>query len=416
MLTAARITLVVLFLIAAPVRASILDQLGLTQLKQQLGRDVPTGRNVEVGHVVGSESTTYLPNVKDARFKAVHFIPHSGDGDVHGHAQGTCAMIYGAEGLAHGVTDVHVFAVRDWFGRAYLNVGLPQPQLRDGIRLFNHSWISDPPGNAAQVLYRVDDIIERRGVIMVAAVNNNARSRIPALLASAYNTISVGHYEGKSSGGRTRVDGADRCKPDLVAPGGLTSFATAAVTGMTARLIETADAMGAETNAAKPEVIKAVLLAGCEKPSGWTNDPEHPLADHYGAGRIRIDNSYHLLRHGPTEGVRITSRYGWQYPTMQKAQRAQWLFDAPAGGGEVSIVAVWHRRVEGGLRMADVDLQLQHIDDAGEARVVGASRSKVDNVEHVYLKALAPGRYVLTASRVDQLDEAWPVAVAWRVE
>lgn len=404
---------ILLFAPVAHAEQSILDQLGLAQLKRELGPDVPTGRGIEVGHVEGLDASAYMPDTGDQRFEQVNFIAASGTGASDGHATATCGMIYGSEGLARGVTDVHMFAVRDWLGDGYLRVGKRFDPPRSGIRVFNHSWISDPPGVAAvHVLRRVDEVIDKRGVIMVVGVNNRAASRLPALLGSAYNVIAVGHYDGDSSGGRTRIDGEGRCKPDVVAPGGLTSFATAAVTGMVARLLETADTMGGD--AARPQVIKAALLAGCAKTANWSNSEQHPLAEHVGAGRVRIDRSYNVLRRGPLEGRRITSRYGWVFAQIGDAPH-QWSFDAPAGAGEASIVAVWHRRAAP-AKLGDIDLVLYRLDEQGVRHVERASRSKVDNVEHIYLPRLEPGRYVLEAQRLDDADESCPVAIAWRME
>ena len=103
-------------------------------------------------------------------------------------------------------------------------------------RLYTHSWIAPATAGYEDILRRIDYLADVRGVVMVVGVNNGAGNPVPPLLASAYNTISVGQWDGHSSGGYTTVEGAGRCKPEIVAPGGLTSFATPVVAAVVARL------------------------------------------------------------------------------------------------------------------------------------------------------------------------------------
>ena len=46
---------------------------------------------------------------------------------------------------------------------------------------------------------------------------------------------------------------------------------------------------------------------------------------------------------------------------------------------------------------------------------VARSVSRVDNVEHVYLKRLDAGTYDIEISRTDALSELWDFALAWRI-
>jgi hypothetical protein len=61
--------------------------------------------------------------------------------------------------------------------------------------------------------------------------------------------------------------------------------------------------------------------------------------------------------------------------------------------------------------MADFDLALMGTDGQ-----VAISASKIDNVEHVYVKKLAAGKYRIVLTRHDALPESWDVAVCWRIE
>jgi hypothetical protein len=407
-------------------------QLGLDVIGQTLERaQQPLGRGVVVGHVEGSPVSQYLSRVADRQFQGVRFFAQSRRSKAHDHAHATARMIYGNVGLAPGVTKVYCYASRHWIGEGCLQLGIPEaPKTIAGqVRVMNHSWISHALGTQ-EVLRRADYVIDQQDVVMVAGVNNGAGSAVPSLLASAYNAIAVGNWSGDSSGGYTRLDGIGRCKPDLVAPGGKTSYATPVVTAMVARLLEVADGMGASSDAHRAEVIKAVLMAGADKPQGDKRDEGRPLSDRYGAGRVRFDRSYYLITQGPILPGVVDSRYGWGFVNVLPGEqgRATWTVNIPENveAAQVSIVAVWHRRIDGRTmrhpqtrylwwndtpRMADFDLALMGTDGQ-----VAISASKIDNVEHVYVKKLAAGKYRIVLTRHDALPESWDVAVCWRIE
>ena len=408
---------VMVLLIAAEVPL-INRQLGLDVLKAALGKQQPTGRGVVVGHVEGAPVSRYMPRVEDRQFRRVKFIPESGRSQAHDHAHATARMIYGSVGLAPGVSRVHCYASRDWLGGACLGLGTPYPPKPGPAKVMNHSWISHA-GGVEDVLRRADYLVDQHDVILVAGVNNGGGTAVPSLLASAYNAIAVGNWQGDSSSSYTLHDGKGRCKPDLVAPGGKTSYATPVVTAMAARLLE-----GAQGDAQRAQVIKAVLMAGADKPDGWKREVGRPLSKFYGAGRVRLDQSYYMLQNGPASG-RIDTRYGWGFVKVEAGASATWELSLPGAAKEISIVAVWHRRIDGQTTtdvltarpiwqstatMADFDLAFS------ESHELAASRSRIDNVEHIYVKDLAAGKYRLELSREDELDEAWEAAVAWRIE
>lgn len=417
---------------------SINHQLGLDVIGESLPRSQqPLGRGVVVGHVEGSPTSQYLPRVGDRQFRGVRFVAQSGRSKAHNHAHATAKMIYGNVGLAPGVTQVHCYASQHWIGEGCLQLGIPQaPKIMPGqVRVMNHSWISHAMGTQ-EVLRRVDYVIDQQNVVMVAGVNNGGNTPVPSLLASSYNAIAVGNWSGDSSAGYTKLDGVGRCKPDLVAPGGKTSYATPVVTAMVARLLEVADGMGTTSDAHQAQVIKAVLMAGADKPEGWQHDPGHPLSGHYGAGRVRFDRSYYLLTQGPIPPGAVDKRYGWGFLSVGPGKpgepggsgEATWTFQIPqtVEATEVSIMAVWHRKIDGRVlltprtrhlwwndtpRMADFDLALM-----GAEGQVALSASRIDNVEHVYVKKLGAGEYRIVLTRLDALAEPWEVAVCWRIE
>ena len=415
---------------ARPKAPPLAEAVGLKRLRRELRGLMPTGRGIVTGHVAGGPADKYMPAISPRRGRSRRYVAKSGPSKDSGHARSTASMVYGRGGLASGVTEVHCFSASHWMGAGCLRAGTTGFPSAGAVRVFNHSWIARPKLETAPlVLRRLDYMIDSQDVVVVVGVDNNRDRPPPPFLSGAYNTISVGNWFGRSSGGYTLVEEPGRCKPDLVAPGGTVSSSTPVVTGAVTCLLEVADRMRAE--ARRAEVVKAVLMAGAEKPPDWARAPGKPLAEHYGAGRLRIDRSYHILRRGPVEPGPVASRYGWSFRTVGFGDKAVWQFDCPAPLGEASVILTWHRRIYGrterdpftgedrhvvGPRMANFDLALVRVDDDGQVETVAVSDGQVDNVEHVYIKQMPAGRYKLEVSRRDMLNEAWDFAVAWRLE
>jgi hypothetical protein len=408
----------------------IREVIGLDRLEQRLGARTPTGKGIVVGHVEGAVGD-YMPNVASERFTGVDFTANNGDSKANGHTDATATIIYGPGGLAPGVTEVQVFAANPWMQDSLLGVGTNRRPTDTHIRLFNHSWVGGTDTAATrEALRRVDELVDAHDVIVVCGVNNGRETEVPALLSSAYNAIAVGQVAGQNSGGYTRMEVAGRGKPDIIAPHGKTSFSTPIVTAVIARLLQAADTMQ-DTDAARAEVIKAVLLAGATKPRGWTQAEGHPLDSHFGAGTVRIDRSYDILAADTVQPGKVNQRAGWSFTTVQSGDDQVYTFDVPGDMGAASFMLVWHRRITaiptrdrrtGAAlsmslpRMANFDLRLVHTDDQGKASDVAVSTSKVDNVEHIFLPALPHGRYELHVTRLDESDEAWDAAMAFIID
>ncbi len=446
--------------------------IGLAQAQQRWEQQTPIGRGIVVGQVEGNPGN-YTPNLRSDRYGKIDFVPRSGESEPFGHAEAVAKKLYGRGGLAPGITEVHSFASSHWLSQGFLKAGTGEaPPLDDRPRLYTHSWISPLEGRPGEdVLRRVDYLIDTADVLMCVGVNNGRDTPVPPLLGSAYNVIAVGALNGNSSGGYTRFEGEGRCKPDVVAPGGLTSFATPVTAAVVARLLEAADQMadspdpqaevdraaikhvgddqtegevdatpqshGARHPAARAEVIKAVLMAGAIKPEGWKREAGKPLDAHLGAGVVRFDHALEILRGGQCAPGTVRQRYGWDFGTAGHDQTRSYVFDVRQNLGPASIMLVWNRRIDGRTiivmpqgatqpmkgwvhtpRLADFDLRLVEIDDAGQEVEMQLSASRIDNVEHVYLPVLVPGRYRLDVIRRadDAPDEAWDYALAWRVE
>jgi len=418
--------------------------LGIEAAEARLGEAVPTGRGVDFAHVEG-QSNAYLPRVDDARFEGVAISGKSGQASVSGHAQSTAAILYGRQGLAPGVTDVSAYSTGGW-ARDVLRVGAGVGPAELSPRVQTHSWIAAQHPMSDELLARVDRMIDANDRLVVAGVNNGRNTPVPVLLASSFNAIAVGTAQGNgaSSAGPTGGSWPGRSKPDVAGAMGLTSFATPQVAAVVARLVEAAESMPFYVeDADRSEVIKAVLLAGASKPWGWRQPDGRPLHPRYGAGVAHLDNSLRVLSGGPAEaGVRgEAERFGWWFGELLPGEHATFKVAVEAGDGPLSAVVVWHRRIEaetrlqtrGGQRraewewaegLADFDL-LASLEPAegGQGRVLGLSRSKVDNVEHVFVPAGELGAGVVrldvirprAGGRGEGAKGPWEAAVAWRI-
>lgn len=417
--------------------------IGWINAKDRLQADMPMGRGIAVGQVEGNLQTGYLANTQHRDLPGTGFIPESGKSKLNGHATNVATYIAGPQSAGQGVRSVHAWTVNDWITSGYLNTGTTEnPKADHPARVFNHSWIAPKSSSAPIVLRRVDYQIDTQDVLVVAGVNNEL-GEIPDLLASAYNTISVGSTMGKHSDALTTTEGEGRSKPEIVAPGNLTSWSTGVVTGVCAALLEYADRIveeddqGSNKNAAKSEVIKAALFAGAQRNNNWAPQEGESLDRMFGVGVVDIDRALVILDGGHIEPDKPTKqRYGWSFATIDPARLKTYTFTIDQPQGESGIALVWHRRVLGGkvnlineatgdsreiwnptAFVPNLNLGLIKIDADGNETLIAKSASEVDNLELIHLPQLDPGQYALRIVRApDDTKMAWDYAIAWRIE
>ncbi len=277
-----------------------------------------------------------------------------------------------------------------------------------------------------EILRRFDYAIQQDGFVAVVGLNNFSTNPVPALMAHAYNAISVGVPSGNHSTGGTTFDVAGRIKPEIVAPSAFyaVSYSCGTVSGAAALLLQTADASpGLVTARKQSEVIKALLLAGATKWSlpGWTRTPTQPLDLVYGAGLLNIQNSYHLLvagEQGPSGSTTVSNR-GWDFAPASTSP-AHYFFDVPAGQTltNFSVILTWNRKVTDSnpgsgftptVSVADMNLRLYSASGFTLGTLLDSSVSTIQNVEHVFT-SLGPGRYAL---EVTSDKTGFDYALAW---
>ncbi len=414
--------------LAPTLRADSRAAVGLTALRAEFP-DLPTGSNltlllgdftsantnnawaVEPAGELAGRTIRYLP----ARRRPPRFSPH---------ATGVGTTIAGStRGLLPELATL-VSVHSETYCSDILNVGRDLAPVKPQWDLEVHTWNWSDETHSLELIRRMDWWVDTKGITVVEALPNGRETRLPLVFISGYNVITVGVSSGTHSSGTTAVEGAGRTKPDLVVSAAYTSGATPVV-GASAGLLIAKAKLAPELAAARdPRVVKALLLAGATKepiPS-WVHTPTQPLDEHYGAGELNIANSYRALVSGrriPGPAVAPCAG-GWDHGTTGSGG---YVIEVPEGrSAQFSVALTWHRRVtpEAGWRdfpcaLADLNLRLSR---AGEGPapgpLVAASRSAIDNVEHLYLPELPPGRYVLEVAGQPGVEYglAWHGAVA----
>ena len=440
------------------------DRIAFTDARRRLGDAMPDGARVRLGLVEGGAGA-YAPDPASGMLRGLNLVTASGDSDPSGHATMTATLLAGRSGLVGEPVELRVWSVADWMGSGFLNAGTPDPPAWTprSPQVFSHSWIGTDTGQAAQVLRRVDHVIDRHDVVMAVGVNNGRDTPVPTMLSSAHNVIAVGVASGNSSGGLTQIEGRGRVKPDIVAPTGTTSEATPLVAGAAALLIERAEVLDAENppspgglsyaDARRAETIKAALLASARKSPRWSNSPEQPLDAHLGAGVLDVDQALRVIEAGQTApGGKMRRGRGHSFGALGPGEAHEFVLEPGGALKDLTFALTWHRRVLGVVVSlepkaaaadatvpldelerpvprtgwvpvpvtTDFDLSFVRVADDGTTDLVDFSRSRVDNVELLRLRRLPAGTYRLVVSRGESPEGAaapdlWDYAMAWTI-
>lgn len=439
------------------------DEIGRDDLVARLGATAPTGVNVGIGQVEASESAgNFGPNRLLAEFVGKAFTDMSGASGNSGHATFVGQNAYGSTtSIAPGVNRIWVYEAGSFAQGANLSYGNPStlPLVAPGsLRIFNHSWIGSFGNVTAdnEVLRRADYSMNRDDTLFVCGENNGTGSAMSSLMSCGYNGIAVGLTSGGHSAGdvATGVDGTGRMKPELVAPGQFTSFSTPVVSAAAALMYETTNTLpySSNTNRRKGVTIKSALMCGATHSATWQNQTPtsgpnrgitvKPIDPIYGAGTVNVDRSHRILTgleataSSTATSAAVASAQplsSWDYETYAPGTQRHYRIDLNAAA-DVSVLLAWNRapgtqwtsgsapgvlnlRLE--LKKVIAGVPTSITGDAGiglfaSGNVVSASA--VDNVEHLYIKALSAGSYVLSVTRDDVLSISAGSAVSWFVD
>lgn len=427
----------------------IFEEIGYNDLIARLGADAPSGAGIGVGQVEAALNGAYGPNQSDSEFDGVFFTPYSGTPGTSSHATTVAKNYYGSvTSVAPGITDVHLWEANSWIGTGFLNYGtssLPAaPPL--GMNVFNLSFVGETSVDAV-LLRRADYSSNAYGTLYVVGVNNGSSSTTPPLFAGMYHGISVGLSNGEHGSNDQSTDVGPRMKPEMVAPRDFTSYATPVVAACAALLYETVETdptLAANSFAKRAQVMKSILMTGATHSPTWTNNPEdsgidrgvtvRPLDEIYGAGVVQIDRAHQILtgyeQDGSSGSVPEEPNIdgpGWDWEYVSDGESVFYRFELSEPAEEVIFTATWHRQVPSNftsnILVPDIDLHLWQISDGALIDLVGAdssvfgdgnvrSSSLVDNVEHIYVRDLAAGEYVLEMVRTNS-GSASRGAIAW---
>ncbi|MBT7983587.1 MAG: hypothetical protein HN584_13580 [Akkermansiaceae bacterium] len=361
------------------------------------------------------------------------------------HALAVGKRFFSNESIVPWVPLVDVYSANQWVYADYLRTGSSLPPKTEESFVQNHSWISYGYNNETnpsevdniisihnEAVRRFDYAIIRDQFIACVGLNNGANTTVPSILSSSYNAISVGNTNGSHSRGQTvsgidmgtgniEHDGPGRTKPDIVANDNSTSACTPQVSSAVTFLIGIAKAKHKE-NALLPEVMKALIMAGASKKefNNWSRNKEMPIDPVLGAGKINLQNSYHILIAEEQEPESISSNYGWDFGSIDKSSEAFYYIKLEENVSEASFSLNWNRVIRSAEwldgnpyseSIADMKLELYRKKE-DSITLYDISDSKIDNLEHLYLRGLDRGEYLLKVSS----DTATNYGLAWRAE
>ena len=337
--------------------AAITHDVEFARLLDEFGDTLPTGAGVKVIQVEAAQGRSSLPNSfhHELHSKVIRDFSSSSAKGISGHATSVGVRFYGSDSsYSPGVLDVEAYDVQSWLSDFH-SVGSPlglysRPTDRQVV---NHSWVGtgldDGSGyssaeRTSAVLRLSDWFSATDEVVQVFGSTNNddyPRDNSKALMMSSFNGITAGVSD-YSHGYRTKpLDDlyvAGRAAIHIVVPVPVTSLAAADIASAATLLIDagkqnpglsessTRNRKGDRIlNAERPEVVKALLMAGAERETRNTTamgdivDYRQALAHRtsngldwrYGAGQLNLYQSYRILLSG--ECASIEDGGGEQY-------------------------------------------------------------------------------------------------------
>ncbi len=410
-----------------------LEITGYNRLKNEVGgvasvSDLIAG---QVEAVITTEANDFAPDATNPQFAGKTFTLNPTDGTPSGHATGVGVRYYGlVSSFSPEIGSIHSWSANTWLGSGGLRSGTGDLPISDSSSALNHSWIGSFGTNpaditAAEDVYRrLDYVVQQNQTFVAAGMNNGYSTILPQLLGQGYNLVTVGRSDGQHSAGFTTLAGNGRIKPDIVAPAGTTSDATPIIASAGLFLRATAEADANLALAADPRALKALLLATASKYKfpEWTQTSTRPLDLRYGAGELNVYNAHRTLTSGQRAFSASTTHpaRGWDLnTTTNNSPGRTYFFEIPTNNtaSRFSATLAWHRQITYNSFLGtysainrNLTLRLHSASNFNVGAQIAESASPVDNVEHLYLPNLAPGRYILI---VTTPTNNIPYSLAW---
>jgi hypothetical protein len=479
------ISIIVLLCLSGVVVADYKDDIGYTRLVNEQGANTPDGSGVPVTHAeaLSGDPPAYMPNTADVQFIGKTITDKSGtnpSGSSSGHATSVGKRFYGnSSSIAPAISTVNAYDANGWLGGNYLNTGnghSKPDQVFD--RVANHSWIGNATDDAddLEIIKRVDWVVENDEFIQAVGLKNGTSTNSP-LLSAAFNVIAVGVSDGVHGRGTASLDApyvSGRIRPEVVAPFTHTSSSTPVIAAAAALLVDvghgtpslstdpdeisTASRAGSTIyNAERSEVVRAVLMAGADRVTDNSTNPDintpkditdyrvdpvnqsaNGLDVRFGAGQLNIYNSFHILTAGEqnsaeddTAGIGSIGSYGFDYdPSFGGAgkgggsnETGSYTFSTGASPDMLTAALAWNIKVANGqgnsfpgaATLYDMDLRLYDETGGGHVLVV-ESVSTIDNTENIWILLDADRDYLLEVTpKAGQGSFEWDYALAWQM-
>lgn len=428
--------LVLLALVPGVMRADWRTSAGWDLLGSELGAARPNGTGIPVlqceadADGVDGAPYCYLPQIMTTdpwagtgtyAGKTFHLL--GGIDGASGHADSVCNTMASFAGISPGITTIYSHEAYQFYHAILDSVTPPSFSGRGVVQ--NHSWIGIAQ-NSAEVaesltmMRRYDFMLDRDSILGVVALNNG-NGAVPELLAPSYHAICAGVLSGSHSNSGTTAnhDGPDRMKPDLVVDQPYTSLAAPSIASAASVLYDAI--RPAFPGADHPQAVKAILLAAASKdhlPAWHRQSAASPYDALFGAGELNVFNAHHILAAGrqPSSATIEVAALGWDYTTASSTTARRYFFTIPAGrmADTFSAALTWHRNVADITFTSTVpNLTLRLYPSASftpAASPIDQSTSSVDNVQHLWLRNLPPGQYMLEVTS-DTNDQIY--ALAW---
>ena len=450
-----------------------------------------------------------------------------------GHANAVASLFYGSggAGVAPGVSHVDVYAESDYYtqlydyyqvlhggtaGQQYATSSLPVGSVNGSPTVNSPAVVNQSfaylgvfAGTDMGLDQYWDEYASRFNTLYVSAIGDGQTTgTTPASYinppSDMYNGLAVGAYTGTETNGVFSASTGSQAswvgpayngvsKPDLVAPGAYTSYTAPIVSGVATMMIQagrgtgfaapvgfnasdaaiTAQGATAYTTAATDiRTVKALLLNGAVKPTGWTNSytvnngtytynaptttATTPLDPRYGSGVVNAVNSYNILaggehnytatstpaisslatvtsaptasfsgRYSQTASASVPSTIrGWNLAGISASSGSNAvehydfnLTGTSANSWDLTATLSWNKNYNAsGIN----HLMLFLLNSSGQQ--VAASTSMVDNMQQISLNSapglhsLAPGQYDLAVEMlggVNAISTSDTYALAW---
>lgn len=459
------------------------DDIGYTRLLAEQSTNTPNGSGVLVTQAEAGSGTppAYMPNVGDVQFAGKTITDRSNTnptGSSSGHATAVGKLLYGnSSSIAPSIDTINAYEVNGWLGSDYLQATntRSKPNVVSD-RIANHSWVGTTADVAVNldIVKRVDWVVENDEFVHAIGLQNNTSTNSP-LLSASFNVVAVGVTDGVN--GRSTVSlgapyASGRTRPELVAPFMNTSSSTPVIAAAAALLVDighattslSTDPVETSTfnragsiiyNAERSEVVKAVLMAGADRVTNNSTNPDfntpkditdyrvdpvnrsaNGLDVRVGAGQVNIYNSFHILTAGEQNSAEDAAgggigSHGFDYdPSFGGAGNGggsnvtgSYTFSTGTSPVMLTAALAWNVEVADGSPVSfpgtatlyDMDLRL-YDETAGGHVLVVESASAIDSTENLWVQLDAGKDYLLeVAPKAGQASFQWDYALAWQM-